>query len=164
MGQDIKDLQEKGRVQKSSSLSKLSPTLHQGLIRAGGRLRNAEVNDAFKFPVVLPKDSRVSQLIVRIAHQVCGHMGRQYVLSHLRQRLWIVGANGLLRREISQCVTCKKVKAKPLTQLMADLLKDRVVPSFPFERSGVDYFGSFLVKKGRSTEKRYGVVFTCLST
>jgi hypothetical protein len=29
---------------------------------------------------------------------------------------------------------------------------------------GVDFFGPFLVKQGRSTPKRYGCLFTCLTT
>lgn len=47
---------------------------------------------------------------------------------------------------------------------MADLPQDRVSPDeASFTRVGVDYFGPFEVKRGRSTLKRYGVLFTCLS-
>ena len=47
---------------------------------------------------------------------------------------------------------------------MADLPTERVTPNKPpFTFVGVDYFGPFLVKRGRKEEKRYGVVFTCLA-
>ena len=48
---------------------------------------------------------------------------------------------------------------------MADLPADRVTPGKPpFCTVGIDCFGPFLVKRGRSHEKRYGCLFTCLST
>jgi len=47
---------------------------------------------------------------------------------------------------------------------MADLPVDRVTPDRPpFTSVGVDCFGPFLVKRGRTEVKRYGIVFTCLA-
>ncbi len=47
---------------------------------------------------------------------------------------------------------------------MASLPEDRLLPDKPpFTNVGVDYFGPFDVKRGRSTVKRYGVLFTCLT-
>ena len=47
---------------------------------------------------------------------------------------------------------------------MANLPEDRVSPSEPpFSHVGVDCFGPLLVRHGRSTVKRYGVLFTCLA-
>ena len=47
---------------------------------------------------------------------------------------------------------------------MADLPEDRLVPDQPpFTNVGVDFFGPFAVKRGRSIVKRYGVIFTCLT-
>ena len=47
----------------------------------------------------------------------------------------------------------------------ADLPLDRVTPHEPaFTSVGVDYFGPFAVKRGRGREKRYGCMFTCLTT
>ena len=47
----------------------------------------------------------------------------------------------------------------------ADLPLDHVTPHEPvFTSVGVDYFGPFAVKRGRGREKRYGCIFTCLTT
>ncbi|KAK3541659.1 hypothetical protein QTP86_034663, partial [Hemibagrus guttatus] len=49
-------------------------------------------------------------------------------------------------------------------QQMADLPEGRVSSEEPpFSYVGVDYFGPFEVKRGRSLVKRYGVIFTCLA-
>ena len=46
---------------------------------------------------------------------------------------------------------------------MADLPKERLTSGDPpFTYVGVDYFGPFYVRQGRSNVKRYGCLFTCL--
>ena len=48
---------------------------------------------------------------------------------------------------------------------MADLPECRVTPGKPpFTYVGVNCFGPLYVKRGRSREKRYGCLFTCLTT
>ena len=48
---------------------------------------------------------------------------------------------------------------------MADLPSNRVKPDDPpFTRTGMEYFGPFNIKHGRSTRKRYGVLFTCMNS
>ena len=48
---------------------------------------------------------------------------------------------------------------------MADLPSRRLIPNIPpFSFVGVNFFRPFLTRKGRSNIKRYGVIFTCLTT
>ena len=48
---------------------------------------------------------------------------------------------------------------------MADLPSERFIPDQPpFNFVGVDYSGPVLVKQKRSHVKRYGCIFTCLTT
>ena len=47
---------------------------------------------------------------------------------------------------------------------MADLPTDRTMDEPPFTNCGVDMFGPFLIKEGRKEVKRYGALFTCLSS
>ena len=47
---------------------------------------------------------------------------------------------------------------------MANLPKGRLMAnSPPFAHVGIDYFGPFLIKQGRSKTKRYGCIFSCLT-
>ena len=62
------------------------------------------------------------------------------------------------------CTICKRFRAPPQVQKMADLPKDRTEPVPPFTYSAVDYFGPFFIKEGRKEVKRYGVLFTCMSS
>ena len=47
---------------------------------------------------------------------------------------------------------------------MGNLPADRLSEEPPFTYCGVDMFSPFLVKDDRKIQKRYGVMFTCLSS
>ena len=77
----------------------------------------------------------------------------------------LVGATPLVKKVIRHCITCRRRDAQPCHQLEADLPLDRITPHEPaFTSVGVDYFDPFAVKRGRGREKRYGCMFTCLTT
>ena len=101
-------------------------------------------------------------LTIRNAHERLGHAGRGYVLARLREMYWIASANSAVRQPISSCVICRRIRAPPQDQKMADLPKDRLTPALPFTYVSVDYFGPFTTKQGRKENKRYGTLFTCL--
>ncbi|XP_046564520.1 uncharacterized protein LOC124273324 [Haliotis rubra] len=152
------------RVSKSSPLYKLDPFIENGIIRVGGRLQRAKIQHDSKHPVVLPKTSPLSKLMIKDAHTAVGHMGRNAILAHLRQRFWILGAGVIIKSLVSKCVICKKYQSPTGQQQMADLPDDRLQPDKPpFSHVGMDFFGPFLVKRGRATMKRYGVIFSCLT-
>ena len=71
----------------------------------------------------------------------------------------------LLRNIEITCVVCRKHKAQTVTHMMADLPIERLCYSQPlFSNTGVNYYGPFLVPIRRSTEKRWGFLFTYLTT
>lgn len=150
-------------IKKSSPLSKLDPILKDGLLLVGGRLRHAAIPENAKHPVILPKGIHVTSIIIQYYHIISGHLGREYMLALLRRKYWIIQANSAVRKLLSRCVRCRKWKAQVLEQKMADLPEDRLTADHPpFTYVGVDYFGPFQVRRGRSLVKRYGVIFTCL--
>ena len=69
------------------------------------------------------------------------------------------------KRVLKECMMRRKLRGNPQVQRMADLPFDRVTPGKPpFSFVGVDCFGPFVVKTGRTQIKRYGCLFTCLTT
>ena len=47
---------------------------------------------------------------------------------------------------------------------MSDLQEDSLEPAPLFTFSVVDYFGPWHIKEGRRELKRYGILYTCLSS
>lgn len=151
-------------VKQESPISKLDPVLEHGLLRVGGRLSKAAMPEETKHPVILSKDQHVSALLLKYIHEQIGHGGRNHVLSVLRRKYWITSGNAATRKVLSNCCFCRRHRAKLGEQKMADLPVERLFPDLPpFTNVGVDYFGPIEVKKGRSMEKRWGVIFTCLA-
>lgn len=139
-------------------------TDNDGLIRVGGRLCNSTVTYAMKHPILLPKSHRVVHLLIEDYHKNYGHCGAERILCEIRERFWIVRGRVTVKRIVEQCILCKKQRAKPHVQLMADLPSDRLKQyEPPFSHVGVDFFGPFTIKRGRSEVKRYGCIFTCLT-
>ena len=163
---ELKTLKNEKEVPKSSRLYCLSPKIDEkGLLRLGGRIARAPgVPDSVKEPVILPPESHYTKLLVMHYHTKAGHHGRERVLNDLRQRFWILKMRATVRRAWSDCQLCKNSRAIPKPTMMGSLPEERIQSHVrPFESTGMDFFGPIPVKVGRKREKRYGVLFTCLS-
>ena len=91
-------------------------------------------------------------------------LNTEYTLSFMREKIWPIKARAAVKQVSSLCFYCKKGRASPSQQKMASLPLDRVTPSRPsFTYVGINCLGPFQVKHGRSSAKRYGVLFTCLT-
>ena len=137
----------------------------QGVLRVGGRLKFGDFPYAAKYQIVLPSKHPAVILLGRKFHRQFHHVGKEHLLSLLRQRFWIIGGRTMCRQIIRTCVTCQRLTAKPSFTKMADLPVDRITISTPtFYHTGIDYFGPITVKVLRSRVKRWGCIFTCLTT
>ena len=155
---------KKPQVKKSSRIFKLDPQLMDGLLRVGGRLEKAPVKLDAKHPIILLDSHHVVCLIIRFYHHTSGHSAMEHLLSMIRERFWIVKGRAAVKRTFSDCFSGRKQQAPIGKQKMANLPQDRVTPNKPpVTYVGVDCFGPFWVRHGRSQAKRYGVIFTCLT-
>ena len=118
-----------------------------------------------KHQLILPKCHPVPRLIIRHTHERVHHQGRNHVMAELRQQYWIVKAGVEVQKLVRRCVTCREYQACLGNQKMANLPATRLQPAEPaFTYTGVDYFGPLMIKKGRTAVKRYGVLFTCMTS
>ena len=136
-----------------------------GLFRVGGRLKRSLLLDSIKYPVIIPKDSEVAKSIIRFYHEKVFHSGRNATMNEIRENgIWIISLCSLVKSVIWKCFLCRKLRGKFGTQIMADLPIERTLEAPPFSFCGVDLFGPFLVKERRALVKRWGVMYTCLSS
>ena len=153
-----------------SKLLALKPQLDDdGLIRSDGRLTNAKfISYDVRHPVILPRKSWVTKLIIKDAHEKGNHaFGTNQTLAVLSARYWIISAREAIREWERECDECRRRKAKASQQIMAPLPLARVQTSLrAFTRTSVDFGGPFITIQGRGKrrEKRYLCLFTCLAT
>lgn len=156
-------------IPRSSNIYRLDPVLERGLLRVGGRLSKATIPEDIKHPLILSKDQHISRLILRHFHLQLGYGGRNHVLSDVRRRFWITSGISAVRKVMARCLFCKLYGRKTGEQKMEETCRRRewfliYRHSRGVDYFGVDYFGPVDVKSGRKTVKRYGVVFTCMTS
>nr|XP_043906906.1 uncharacterized protein LOC122785246 [Solea senegalensis] len=166
--QELKVLQrgsQRDSLPCSSSLFRLDPILEGGLLRVGGRLKRSTLSQELKHPIILPRDSHITKLILSHYHiQIC-HQGRSQTLMELRANgFWAIGGSKSVATLIHRCVRCRKLRRPAEEQQMSELPRERIEVSAPFTFCGMDCFGPFVIKRGRKECKRYGLIFTCLSS
>ena len=91
-------------VKKTSGLRSLNPVLVDGLLRIGGRFGLTPACFDSKHQIILPKSDHVSTLIIEHCDLASGHSGREYVLSLLHEKFWIIRAHSAVRRVLSTLV------------------------------------------------------------
>ena len=147
-------------------LNNLSPFYDDeyDVIRVGGRLANSPYNVDKKFPIIIPKYSPITDKLIRESHLRNLHSGPQHTLFDLRQTIWIPGGLATVKKVIHDCKTCIRFDAKILQPVMGDLPRERVVKSFTFENTGLDYCGPFQTIHNKDMRKIYVAIFVCFST
>ncbi|XP_039520697.1 uncharacterized protein LOC120474476 [Pimephales promelas] len=152
----------------NSKLLTLCPELDKEMdvIRVGGRLRRAEALDiATKHPIVLDPSHALTKLIIQDYDQQLNHPGPERVLAEIRRKFWILRGREAIRNHQFRCTDCRRWRAKPEVPKMSDLPVARLRLFKPaFYSTGMDCFGPFSVKIGRRVEKRWGIIWKCLTT
>ncbi|XP_018301859.1 uncharacterized protein [Mycetomoellerius zeteki] len=161
-------------IKANKPLPKSSPLLlipfidTDELLHLRGRLQHSQLDRTEKYPLILPRSSRLTELIIDHYHRKTFHGGLQLTLASIRRQFWILGGRLPIRSFIRRCLVCTRQRAATGQQFMGQLPASRVTPCRPFYHTEVDYAGPLTLKtfrgRGAKTYKGYFIIFTCFST
>ncbi|GFU56744.1 integrase catalytic domain-containing protein [Trichonephila clavipes] len=159
--EELKSLKD-SKIEKESPLYNYMPYLDENrLIKLGGRLEFCNLSIDGKHPLILPKNSRLTTLIVRSEHNNVMYGGTSSTLAQVRSNNWIPKGHQLVKKVIRNCFICRKYLAKPIDQLTSPLLSDRINQTPAFSVCGLDFVGPRSVINFGELQKSYIVLFTC---
>ena len=144
-------------------LQALNLYLVDGILLAGGRLKNATLANHQKYLNILPKSHPAPDFVVMMYHKEQGHMGTSQVLASLDKGYWIINGKSVVNRVINNCMNCRIWKAKSKTKQMRDL-PFRQVNKSSYKSIGADLMGQLIIRSGRNNLKRNICIFNCLAT
>ncbi|XP_058835910.1 uncharacterized protein LOC131692477 [Topomyia yanbarensis] len=156
----------KNKICKSNPLFGLHPFIDEkGVLRNRGRTNACKfIDSSVANLIILPRKHSVTELLVMDAHQRFLHQNHETIINEVKQRYYIPRLKVLYKSVRNSCQFCKNERARPRAPMMSDLPASRLAAySRPFSHIRVDYFGPMTVRIGRRTEKRWGVLVTCLT-
>jgi len=105
----------------------------QGIIRCCGRFKNSDLDKVKKFPILLPRKDRITDLLVLYIHNEIKNFGVNHTLCETRQNYWNLSGRSEVKRILRTCGICKRYSATPYSlPNMPPLPKERVCKSRPF--------------------------------
>ena len=103
--EEIACLQNERPLPRKSPLLQLHPFIEDGILKVGGRIRNSWTSaETKRFPILIPKESPLSRLIIVDVHLKMLHAGANATLAEIRRNFWIIQAKTLIRKHIHICI------------------------------------------------------------
>ena len=126
-----------------------------GVLVCKGRLENADLSLESKHPVFLPKEHRLTELIVRDCHERVFHSLVRATLAELGARFWVTKARQFVKKILHSCLLCRKLEGKPYCPPPTGQFPEyRVKKSDPFANVGIDFAGPLYVKVKKGAMKK----------
>lgn len=136
-----------------------------GFLRCKGRFENADLSEAARIPILLPRGEDFTRLIIERIHKDLFHSGVSQTLSKLRHKFWIPQGRSTVRQVLRHCLVCRRFEGGHYGMpKMPPFPRSRVSQSIPFASTGLDYLGPIYVKYDGENKKRWVCLFTCFVT
>ncbi|XP_025407042.1 uncharacterized protein LOC112680991 [Sipha flava] len=99
---ELRELSNGKAVPANSKLFHLRPFIDSnGVIRVGGRLKNAATIDIFqRHPIALPSNCTFAKMLFREQHKSLMHGGPQILLTTIRLKYWPINGRNLARNTV----------------------------------------------------------------
>ena len=137
---------------------------YNGIIGCKGRLSNSDSGFEGMQPILLPRNHRLTTLIIEGCQRKASHSGLRATLAELRSSYWVPRGRQTVKKVIRDCLVCKRVQGKSFSaQRVADLPEFRVKQDDPFSKIGIDFAGPLFFKEKREMRKCYITVFSCIT-
>jgi len=164
---EVLALRENKELPTRSKLKCLNPYMKDGLVLVGGRLTNSSCLESRKYPIVLPANHKVTQLIFKQKHIEQLHCGPQALLAEVRRQYWPLRGRAVARSSVLKCIRCTRARPRIVEPIMAPLPRKRVQCARPFSVTGVDFAGPLIIRSGIRRVvgiKAWIAVFVCFVT
>ena len=118
-----------------------------------------------KYPLILDARHPFVKQFLEHTHVKHYHQGVEYLRSMVQVHYTVQKLRSPLRSIKAYCLRCREFQVVTMQPIMSDLPEERLAyQSPPITNTGDDYFGPFYVTVSRTTEKKRGFLFTCLTT
>ncbi|KAJ8018117.1 hypothetical protein HOLleu_44067 [Holothuria leucospilota] len=158
-------LLKKGK--RNQLIKQLDLFLDGSLVRCGGRLANANLKEESQYPTLLPRNNKLTSLVIEKAHEKVFHFGARSTLAEVRLSHWIPHGLTEVKSVLRKCLICRRVQGGPFKPpRMAQMPAERVRRAPAFKYTGLDYLGPLFIreKTGEEHQKRWIAIFTCFTT
>ena len=126
------------------------------LIRVKGKFKH-------NFPILLPDNSHVTNLIINNMHEKMSHSGIYSIVRELRKEFFIIHCFSSVKKQLKKCIVCKKVNARKLKLDQNSYREFRSSPpAKPFAYVYMDYIGPFIVKFENNRKKIWILIICCM--
>lgn len=112
-------------------------------------MHHAPIASNVQHPILLPKESHLTNLIIDSYRKTYLRVGPGTLLSIFQSKYLIVSARNVIRSHLSKCITCFKARLVGVQPMMGYLTKIRFRKGRPFLNVGVDLGGPFSIKESR---------------
>lgn len=135
------------------------------LIRIDGRVELSYELYPQRYAPLLPRKHWITKLYLKHVHEKYKHIQLESQVAFVRSEFWIPQVRVELQSIKDNCNFCSLANAKPYIPKMAPLPECRTNPlSRPFETTGLDCMGPFVILNYNRPKKVWVLIFACALT